>query len=435
MLTTLQHLVWILGLKPTAGRGGQLTSGGAGGGKETSAVVTTAVMAELPVLASMLTSLFQSTSAALTDQSLGQLVAALISINGESLALAATNREPSLFAVAKLLETGLVNLGRVESWWVVVTSHLLESCSHPHARMREWAAEAVCLLIQASLRHQHEPALAASPRLQTLLVSPLVELSAVPQPDIRARQLDCVMAVLHSSADCLTAGWPLLITVIGSLRPQHTEAVVKTAFQALQLVLTDFLPLAPHNCPPLAVHTAAKFGSQTQDLNISLTAVGLLWNLSDYFYQNQDSLKTAIIAEPKILPDLPGYKEMSVFDKLWMCLFSRLGDLCLDPRPATRKSAGQTLFSTIAAHGSLLAVSTWQAVLWQVLFPLLDKVGILLLTVTYISPGPLWLTYIHTTYIIIMNVSSVLCVGKFYGLFTSVRLVEFSKMISFSGWD
>jgi hypothetical protein len=44
----------------------------------------------------------------------------------------------------------------------------------------------------------------------------------------------------------------------------------------------------------------------------------------------------AIIAEPKILPDLPGYREMSSFDKLWMCLFSRLGDLCLDPRPATR---------------------------------------------------------------------------------------------------
>ena len=56
-----------------------------------------------------------------------------------------------------------------------------------------------------------------------------------------------------------------------------------------------------------------------------------------------------------------------------------------------RKSAGQTLFSTIAAHGSLLATQTWQAVLWQVipvktmshsdsmhqvLFPLLDKVAI-----------------------------------------------------------
>jgi hypothetical protein len=51
-----------------------------------------------------------------------------------------------------------------------------------------------------------------------------------------------------------------------------------------------------------------------------------------------------------------------------------LGELCVDSRPAVRKSAGQTLFSTITAHGNLLSPSTWQAILWQVLFPLLDKV-------------------------------------------------------------
>ena len=111
--------------------------------------------------------------------------------------------------------------------------------------------------------------------------------------------------------------------MIGALQPQHTEAVVRTAFQALQLVLTDFLPLTPHNCLPLAVHTAAKFGSQGQDLNISLTAVGLLWNLSDYFYQHQASLQDSITADPKILPDLPGYRDMCVYDRLWMSLFSR----------------------------------------------------------------------------------------------------------------
>lgn len=65
---------------------------------------------------------------------------------------------------------------------------------------------------------------------------------------------------------------------------------------------------------------------------------------------------------------------MPAFDRLWMCLYARLGDLCVDPRPAVRKSASQTLFSTISAHGSLLDQPTWQAVLWQVLFPLLDKV-------------------------------------------------------------
>ena len=38
------------------------------------------------------------------------------------------SQEPSLFAVAKLLETGLVNLPRVEVLWKPVTAHLLEVC-------------------------------------------------------------------------------------------------------------------------------------------------------------------------------------------------------------------------------------------------------------------------------------------------------------------
>lgn len=75
-----------------------------------------------------------------------------------------------------------------------------------------------------------------------------------------------------------------------------------------------------------------------------------------------------------VFPDFPGTLNLPNFDKLWMCLYARLGELCVDSRPAVRKSAGQTLFSTITAHGGLLKQSTWQAVLWQVLFPLLDKV-------------------------------------------------------------
>jgi hypothetical protein len=39
-----------------------------------------------------------------------------------------------------------------------------------------------------------------------------------------------------------------------------------------------------------------------------------------------------------------------------------------------RKSAGQTLFSTLSTHEVLLRHLTLHAVLWQVLFPLLDKV-------------------------------------------------------------
>lgn len=100
----------------------------------------------------------------------------------------------------------------------------------------------------------------------------------------------------------------------------------------------------------------------------------LQWNISDYFNQNQDKLSQSVTDDETILPDFPGTMNVSHFDKLWMCLFARLADLCVDARPAVRKSAGQTLFSTISVHGSLLNCPTWQPVLWQVLFPLLDKV-------------------------------------------------------------
>ena len=68
-------------------------------------------------------------------------------------------QEPSLFAVAKLLETGLVNLPRVEVLWRPLTNHLLEVCQHPHIRMREWGVEAVTYLVKAALQHKYQPPL------------------------------------------------------------------------------------------------------------------------------------------------------------------------------------------------------------------------------------------------------------------------------------
>ncbi|KAL5014652.1 hypothetical protein ScPMuIL_008922 [Solemya velum] len=122
VLTTLQHLVWILGLKPSTGgslkASQQITEG-------SSAIITTAVMADLPVLSSMLSRLFES-SQYLDDVALHHQIDALCKLSTEAMELAFSNREPSLFAIAKLLETGLVNLFRLEVLWKPVTAHLLE---------------------------------------------------------------------------------------------------------------------------------------------------------------------------------------------------------------------------------------------------------------------------------------------------------------------
>ncbi|XP_074659312.1 protein MON2 homolog [Tubulanus polymorphus] len=378
VLTTLQHLVWILGLKPAAG-GSMRASKQASDGSN--AVITTAVMADLPVLSSMLSRLFES-SQYLDDVALHHLIDALCKLSAESMELAYSNREPSLFAVAKLLETGLVNLPRVGVLWKPLTAHLLEVCQHPHAGMRGWGAEALTSLIKAALMHAFEPALDADPARQGMLLNPLQELSAIQHSDIRQKQLECVLQILHNNGDRLGHGWALILTVIGAVNNDQGENLIRIAFQCLQLVVTDFLPLMPSACLQSVVAVAAKFGLQNQDVNISLTAIGLMWNISDYFYQNQQQIQIdlekdeseAAADDDKKKDGATAVGEMKPFDSLWMCLFSKLGDLCVDPRPPVRKSAGQTLFSTIGAHGSLLQQKTWQIVLWQVLFPLLDKV-------------------------------------------------------------
>ena len=116
--------------------------------------------------------------------------------------------------------------------------------------------------------------------------------------------------------------------------------------------------------------------------------VWLQWNIADYFYQNRDKITVDLNREAgyeaggentSATPGTGGGTgtgdgtgsgtrpaHMPPFDQLWMCVYLRLGELCVDPRPAVRKSAGQTLFSTIAAHGSLLQKPTWQTVLWKV---------------------------------------------------------------------
>ena len=102
-------------------------------------------MGDLPVLSNMVTRLFES-STELADISVKYLIEALCRLSDESIELASSNREPSLFAVAKLLETALVNLGRVDVVWRSITSHLLVVCQHPHLRMRQWGCEAITYL-------------------------------------------------------------------------------------------------------------------------------------------------------------------------------------------------------------------------------------------------------------------------------------------------
>ncbi|RWS16388.1 protein MON2-like protein [Dinothrombium tinctorium] len=372
VLTTLQHLVWILGLKPSAGGSLQTSRPGTEAGASTSSLITTAAMSDLPVLSALLSRLFES-SQELDDGALLHLIDALIKLSQESMEIAYNNREPSLFAVAKLLETGIVNISRCDIIWKPLTSHLLDVCQHPHLKMREWGAEALTSLVKTAL---------ASPELTNknenrryMILASLQDLSSVSHPDIRQKQLDCTLQILQSSGDSLSDGWPQTLDIVGAINDSQNENLIRLAFQCLQLIVNDFLSNISPMCLVLVVDTTAKFGSQVKELNVSLTAIGLLWNIADFLFQNQEKIKQFLSEDEKTKKESEKNSSLlPAYDCLWMSLFSRLGDLCTDSRPSIRKSASQTLFSTLGTHGAVLEGKLWHAVLWQVLFPLLDRV-------------------------------------------------------------
>ncbi|XP_045525596.1 protein MON2 homolog isoform X2 [Pieris brassicae] len=380
VLTTLQHLVWILGLKPSTGGSMKASRASA----DANAVMSTsAVMADLPgqqvpvaeslgvmsALSAMLSRVFEA-SKNLDDVALHHLIDALCKLSNEAMDLAYSNREPSLFAVAKLLETGLANMHRIEVMWRPITNHLLEVCQHPHIRMREWGVEAITYLVQAAFQYHHNnPALVTEAR-ERLILEPLAELCNVRHCDVRARQLECAARLLHSRGEQLGAAWPLMMEIISAICDQHSEQLVRSAFQCAQLVAGDLLGCAGPRCLRRVLAAAAAFARQTKELNISLTAVGLMWNISDYLYHKRDKLSVALANEAAACPEYP---DLPPLDRLWMCLYVRLSELCTEPRAPVRRAASQTLFSCIGAHGTLLSKPAWRALL-NILFPMLQQV-------------------------------------------------------------
>lgn len=370
ILTTLQHLVWILGLEPVAG--GQLRPGTRSsndGNASSGPVLTTAVLSDLPVLSTMLSELFEA-SKHLDDVALHHLINALCSLSVEAMdtAFNANVKEPSLFAVAKLLETGLVNIDRIEILWRPVTGHLLEVCQHPNAILREWGAEGATALVKAALKHFGSDKLVTNPKLLHMFLQPLTELNTVQHHDVRNKQLESILYILNSSGDSLSPGWPLVLSVIGSATDTQSDVLVRLGFKSVQLVISDYLLSLPPTALPICIDVIGQYAHQDQEFNISLTAIGLLWSLSDHMHHNHSNIE---------ITNGKGTTAESIVNKpdyLWMYLFHAMGKLCVDTRPAIRKSAGQTLFSTLSAHWSNISTDTWHQVIWEVLFPLMENV-------------------------------------------------------------
>ncbi len=122
------------------------------------------------------------------------------------------------------------------------------------------------------------------------------------------------------------------------------------AFSSLKLIIDDFLGWLPHRDVTKIISAIGAFGRQTEGVNLSLTAVGMLLTVCDYFSEMGSS---------------------------WTAMFNELQSLASDRRPEVRNCAIHTLFSALTVSNCLkFGGDQWRSYFVNVAFPIIDQVMI-----------------------------------------------------------
>ncbi|KAF9304722.1 hypothetical protein BGZ74_000788 [Mortierella antarctica] len=327
------------------------------------------------------------------------------------------------FAIEKLRYVCLQNVDRTTTKengatvWDISVGYLIETANHPtpSVRIRMQACDAISDIIIAAMAHAEQNSLARQEETQMRVMNNLRELiqsHGHVLVEIQRMGLETLNKLLQTSGQSLSFGWGLIFEMIqssigtpgrpntelspdtgsgGDLTvaspPTKSTGLVRIAFPCLQLICTDFLSLLNATNLQLCIDTLAAFGYQTEDLNISLTSVGLLWNISDFIQQSLRDLTPSAVSDAsdngasgsrvvedivQLFPD--SELSHSNLNGLWMLLLYKISTLCSDMRPEVRNGAIQTLLRTIQINAMGLDMRAWQQCIWKILLPLLDDV-------------------------------------------------------------
>ncbi|KAH9688324.1 ARM repeat superfamily protein [Citrus sinensis] len=230
--------------------------------------------------------------------------------------------------------------------------------------------------------------------IECAVISPLrVLYFSTQSTDVRAGTLKILLHVLERCGEKLHYSWPSILELLRSVADASEKDLITLGFQSLRFIMNDGLSSIPTDCIHECVDVTGAYSSQKTELNISLTAVGLLWTTTDFIAKglvhgiseekeaaNQDLCSVpkqmdGEKREEKTLSNLDDQNHsisMVDRDKLLFAVFSLLKKLGADERPEVRNSAIRTLFQTLGSHGQKLSESMWEDCLWNYVFPMLD---------------------------------------------------------------
>nr|POE71358.1 protein mon2 like [Quercus suber] len=216
--------------------------------------------------------------------------------------------------------------------------------------------------------------------------------------EIQGHVLDALRSLLERSGDSIVAGWNKIVAVISrtferaegvtNQQSEDDEAedgidwidvshdfvsvqVGRVAFAVIQLICSDFLASLPLPVVVSLIELLGRFITQTDDLNLALTAVTTAWNLSDFMFSNVTTSQLDEFAQST--QDFDSVEEAVHKSALksrpaqTLLLLLRLRDASNYCRKDVRNAVFQTICSIFRSHGSQLDPTTWDVMLRSVL--------------------------------------------------------------------
>ncbi|KOM55061.1 hypothetical protein LR48_Vigan10g095300 [Vigna angularis] len=298
----------------------------------------------------------------------------------------------------------------VEPFWDQVTSHFLELADNSNPHLKNMALDALDQSISAVLGSDRFQDYKQSKSLETSqemevnvdklrslecsVISPLKVLYFSTQSvDVRVGSLKILLHVLERYGEKLHYSWPNILEMLRYVADVVEKDLVTLGFQNLRVIMNDGLSTLPTDCLQVCVDVTGAYSAQKTELNISLTAVGLLWTMTDFIakglvngpIEGKETGVNSIVKQidnektedgihiSNIARDKASSIDGVDFEKLLFSVFSLLQNLGADERPEVRNSSVRTLFQTLGTHGQKLSKSLWEDCLWNYVFPTLDR--------------------------------------------------------------
>lgn len=144
--------------------------------------------------------------------------------------------------------------------------------------------------------------------------------------ETRSSLLEQIRLMLTEAGVILDQGWSSLISAINPNNFEDEENVLNIAFRCVQIICNDLMFSLQEVTQGQIIKLVFEFAGQKTDINVSLTAFGLLWN---------------VVSIAKTI-------------EMWKLIFTRMSQLIADPRNDVSLCAVNTFFSLIVSNSNAL---------------------------------------------------------------------------------